>query len=474
MNFYFILLKSHSMKNLCPSSPFLTDFENYLNSFLNFEKFPQKNIFWLDTMEHFASLLNNPQNSCKTFHVAGSKGKGSTSAFISSILHSANFKTGLYTSPHILSFLERITQNQEFFSSDVYERSARQLMDCVNSQSDSHFLKDRPVTWFELVTLYSFLCFKNAGVDAAVFEVGLGGRLDATNIIKPEVCCIGPIELEHTEFLGDTLEKIAAEKGGIIKENTPVFIAPQPERVKEVFRKIALEKNAPIFFTDEICRITTSINPLNINDLNSFGMQTQISSGLFKRPLNATLRLTGEFQAQNAALACLAVKTAFPEISEEQIEKGLEAARLPARFELLPSPAKAPHIPYVIVDGAHTPKSTALTLDTIKKAGINVPSLLFACAQDKNSDEMAELFAGRGIFKNVFLTLPGNVKKGDLSKTENSFTKAGLKFHSNADWQEQIKKAFDFCEQNKSPLLVTGSFYLVAEVKKYLGTVLES
>lgn len=473
LNFYFILLKSHSMKNLCPSSPFLTDFENYLNSFLNFEKFPQKNIFWLDTMEHFASLLNNPQNTYKTFHVAGSKGKGSTSAFISSILEAANLKTGLYTSPHILSFLERITQNQKFFSPQVYERSAKQLMDCVNSQSDSKFLKDRPVTWFELVTLYSFLCFKNADVDAAVFEVGLGGRLDATNIIKPAVCCIGPIELEHTEFLGDTLEKIAAEKGGIIKENTPVFIAPQQKSVKEVFKQIASQKNAPIFFTDEICRITTSINHLNKNDLTSFGMQTQITSSLFKRPLNAPLHLTGEFQAQNAALASLAVKTAFPEISEEVIEKGLEKACLPARFEILPSPKNAPHIPYIILDGAHTPKSTALTLDTIQKAKINISTLLFACAQDKNSDKMAELFADSRLFKNVFLTVPGSVKKADLSKIENSFKKADFHFSSNSDWNEQIKKAFSFCEQNNEPLLVTGSFYLVAEVKKFLATTEE-
>ncbi len=456
------------MKTLCPSSPFLTDFENFLNSFLNFEKFPQKNIFWLDTMEHFASLLNAPQKSYKTFHVAGSKGKGSTSAFISSILESANLKTGLYTSPHILSFLERITQNQKFFTAQVYECSAQQLMDCVNSQLDSQFLKDRPVTWFELVTLYSFLCFKNAQVDAAVFEVGLGGRLDATNIIKPEVCCIGPIELEHTDFLGDTLEKIAAEKGGIIKENTPVFIAPQPQSVKEVFKKIASQKNAPVFFTDELCQITTSINQLNPKDLSSFGMQTQISSTLFKRPLKANLHLTGEFQAQNAALASLAVKTVYPELSEEIIEKGLEAATLPARFELLPSPKNYPEIPYVIVDGAHTPKSTALTLDTIQKAKIDISTLLFACAQDKNSDQIAQLFADSRILKNVFLTVPGSVKKADLSKIQNSFTKAGFSFCSGEDWSAQIKKAFTFCEQNKTPLLVTGSFYLVAEVKKFL------
>ncbi len=459
------------MKNTAPTTAFLEQFEAWLNSFLNFEKLPQKNLFWLDTMEQFSALLLNPQNEYKTFHVAGSKGKGSTSAFISSILEEAGLKTGLYTSPHILSFLERITQNQEFFPKELYEASAEELMKTVKSAQAQGILKDRPITWFELVTLYSFLCFKKAGVDAAVFEVGLGGRLDATNVIKPKACCIGPIELEHTEFLGDTLEKIAAEKGGIIKENTPVFIAPQTKEVKEVFKKIAAQKKAPLHFSDECCSIKTRIQNTAQGTFPNLTMETEITSSFFRRPIKTSLKLLGDFQAQNAALASLAVKSAFPEITEEEIERGLSKTTLPARFELLPPPESFENIPFLILDGAHTPKSTAFTLETIKKAGIEVPSLLFACAQDKHSDEMAHLFAEAGTFKSIFLTVPGGTKKSDIKAVEKAFEQAGLTFDSDEDYSRQIKKALAAADKDRTPLLVTGSFYLAAEVKKIISCV---
>jgi len=455
-------------KNTAPSSPYLANFENWLDSFLNFEKLPQKNMFWLDTMEHFAKLAGNPELSYPTFHVAGSKGKGSTSAFIASILEEAGLKTGLYSSPHIENFLERITQNQNFLSKKNYEDAAEELKCLINCTDSKTFLKDRPITWFELVTLYSFLCFRKAKLDAAVFEVGLGGRLDATN-------GIGPIELEHTEYLGDTVEKIAAEKGGIIKERTPVFIAPQIPSVKEVFKSIAARKDAKIFFVDEICKISTKI----YTSSEKIKTKMAISSSFFSRPLTAELNLAGEFQAQNAALAALAVKTAFPEISEDIIEKGLSKTSLPARFELVKSPQNFSKIPYLILDGAHTPKSIKLTLETVKNAKIKIDALLFACAQDKHSKEIAELFSqsictDSQNFQKIFLTVPGNIKKSDLSEVENSFVSAGLLFDSDSNYKKQIEKVLDFCNSNKKTLLITGSFYLVAEVTKILGTRFET
>lgn len=460
-----------------PDSQALTEFENWLDSFLNFEKLPQKNIFWLDTMEQLAKLAGSPELSCPAFHVAGSKGKGSTSAFIASILEEAGLKTGLYTSPHIKSFLERITQNQKFFTLKTYEGSAAELKKLLANPKTATITKERPVTWFELVTLYSFLCFRNAKTDAAVFETGLGGRLDATNIIRPKACCIGPIELEHTEFLGDTLEKIAAEKAGIIKEKTPVFIAPQIPAVKEVFRKAAEEKHSEIYFTDEACNISTKIH----TDSESFEIyqDTEISSPFFSRPLHAKLRLLGSFQAQNAALACLAVKKAFPEISEETLEKGLSKTFLPARFQIIKKPAGFSSMPFLILDGAHTPASTRFTLETLDSAGLRAEVLLFACAQDKHSREIAELFGEERKnrpenFQQVFLTIPGAEKKSDLKEVETSFKAAGLSFDSRGDYKKQIEKALGFCSQTGKTLLVTGSFYLVSEVTKILGTRLET
>ena len=460
-----------------PASPALTEFENWLDSFLNFEKLPQKNIFWLDTMEQLAKLAGNPESFCPTFHVAGSKGKGSTSAFIASILEEAGLKTGLYTSPHIQSFLERITQNQKFFPLKTYEDSASELKKLINRPETADFLKQRPVTWFELVTLYSFLCFRTAKTQAAVFEVGLGGRLDATNIIRPKACCIGPIELEHTEFLGDTLEKIAAEKAGIIKEKTPVFLASQTPSVKEVFKKYAEQKQAELYFVDEICKISTKTHI----DLENFtvSQEAEISSSFFSRPIRANLRLLGSFQAQNAALASLAVKKAFPKIPEETIEKGLSKTFLPARFQIIKNPLAFTSIPFLILDGAHTPASTRLTLETLSSAGLQAEVLLFACAQDKHSLEMANLFGQckknrPDNFQKIFLTVPGAEKKSDLKEVENSFTTAGLSFDSSHDYKKQIEKTLTFCSRNKKSLLITGSFYLVSEVTKILGTRLET
>ena len=225
-------------------------FEEFAEEYLNFEKTPKKNIFWLDTMEFLCSRFGNPQNCIPSFHVAGSKGKGSVATMIASILEEGGYKTGLYSSPHIIDFIERIGTCKGPFEESIYEVSVRQLINRVNSISLHELPSERPVTWFELVTLLAMLSFKNAGCDYSVYEVGLGGRLDATNVINPLCCCINQIEKEHTEFLGDTVEKIAAEKAGIIKEGVPVLVAPQIESVREVFRQKAGEKKSRIIFVD--------------------------------------------------------------------------------------------------------------------------------------------------------------------------------------------------------------------------------
>src|SRR5574344_2902318 len=232
----------------------ITVLTKWLDQYLNFEHLPQKNIFWLDTMQYLCKRFGNPENCCPSFHVAGSKGKGSISMMIAFILKRAGYNTGLYTSPHILEFIERVGTPSGQFSDEVYEKSVRELMNGVQSIIPEDLPKQRPITWFELVTLFSMLCFRDAKTDWAVYEVGLGGRLDATNVITPKCCCIGPIELEHTEYLGDTVEKIAVEKGGIIKPGVQVIIAPQKPSVRKVFEKIAAERGAPIIFVEDVLK----------------------------------------------------------------------------------------------------------------------------------------------------------------------------------------------------------------------------
>lgn len=465
----------------------LDKLQDWLDQYLNFEKTPQKNIFWLETMNFFCRKFSQPQDFAPSFHVAGSKGKGSVSTFIASILEAAGFRTGLYTSPHLLDFAERITRNHEFFSDSVYEKAAEELMEGIKSISKEELPGERPITWFELVTLFGFLVFRQAKVDYSIFEVGLGGRLDSTNVIKPKISIITPIELEHTEFLGDTVEKIAAEKGGIIKENIPVIISSQKESVKEVFRKIAEEKNSKIYFMDNLVenlkfkypKDSIKNNTLNENKCakNYTGydnfkkrMHIEFESELFSRKISTDLKLLGEVQANNAALAACAVKLVLPEITETQIEEGLENAFLPGRFEITESKIY-PQIPAIILDGAHTVNSCGFTMKTLEDAFYNDEAnksvLLFGCAEDKDSKDIALLF--RNKFQKVFLTIPGLVKKSNLQAVEESFVSAGISFDSDKDFYAQIKKALEYSNANKRTLLVTGSFYLLSEVKKVLS-----
>lgn len=440
---------------------FSSDFQAWLDNYLNFEKLPQKNIFWLDTMQFFCEQFGHPECFAPSFHVAGSKGKGSVSAMIASILDEAGIKTGLYSSPHIIDFLERVQSARGFFSESVYESAAQELMQGVAKIKPEQLPAERPITWFELVTLFSFLVFRKACVGCSVFEVGLGGRLDATNVITPKICCITPIELEHTEFLGDTLEKIAFEKGGIIKENVPVVIAGQKDSVKDVFRKIATEKNAPIYFLDE----TVKNLSFSYDESGSF-MNISFEAPVFSRIVKTRLRLLGEFQAQNAALAALAVKIAMPQISEETIEKGLSRAMLPGRFEITKS-KRYKNIPALVLDGAHTVNSarfTAQTFSTLFK-GFGEPVLLFGCAADKDAADIAPLFKD---FGEVLITKPGEVKKADIEAMKRAFSDAGIAFTASEDFKVQIRNALEIADKKSQPLLVTGSFYLVSEVKKIL------
>lgn len=450
------------------SSPKIFEFETWLDSYLNFEKTPKKNIFWLKTIEFFCEKLKNPQNFAPCFHVAGSKGKGSISFFIASILSEAGFKTGLYTSPHILDFLERATLCGEKFDGEIYEKAAAELENVVKSTPKNELPGGREITWFELVTIFAFLVFREAKVDYSVFEVGLGGRLDSTNIVSPVCECIGPIELEHTEFLGDTVEKIAAEKGGIIKQNSKVVVASQIASVRKVFEKIASEKNAQIFFVeDEIKNLEYKIEKVSEKSLPK--MRIHFESRFFPRPINANLKMLGQVQAENAALASIAVKLALPKITEDEIEAGLSKAALPARFEVVENPKNFEAIPFLVLDGAHTVNSVKFTMETMEETGLldfaeKKPVLLFACAADKDVEDIAPLFFGK--FDKIFLTKPGNTKASNPKKMEDAFEKAQEDFDFDEDFSFQIKKAFSYANQNGQVLLVTGSFYLAAEVMK--------
>ncbi|MBR1911446.1 MAG: bifunctional folylpolyglutamate synthase/dihydrofolate synthase [Treponema sp.] len=461
-------------------------FIEWIDRYLNFERTPKKNIFWLDTMKFLCEKLHHPETYCPCFHVAGSKGKGSISAMIAGILEEKGLRTGVYTSPHILDFKERVGYGNKPFEFEVYHKSAYELMNVVDSIPLEEFPAQRPVTWFELVTLFAMLCFRNARVDYAVWEVGLGGRLDATNVVQPVCCCIGPIELEHKEFLGDTIEKIAKEKGGIIKKATPVVCARQTDEAYKALQDIASSLNAPFIQVEKNARISNAVYNIRHNFCESIKNNTlkdapfitldaDISSPLFQKDVHVALQMLGDVQVENAALAALAVKHVFPDIDESMIGRGASRAYLPARFEMTAS-SLHPNIPFIVLDGAHTANSIHITMKTYRHIVVALqdklhesmqkPFLLFACAADKDVEDIAIHFKDE--CSRIVLTRPGNVKQSDVQRAAKAFTSEKIDCTVIEDYEKAIEVLFDTANKERVPVLVAGSFYLVAEVKSYL------
>lgn len=436
-------------------------FQDWLDDYLNFENNPKKDIFWLDTIDFLCKRFDNPQDFAPCIHVAGSKGKGSVSRMIACILEEAGYNVGLYSSPHITDFRERISKPTGFFDEAIYEAAVKEMM--PNIDSIINLPADRPITWFELVTLYAFLCFRKANVDWSVFEVGMGGRLDATNVIRPKLCCITGIELEHTEFLGNTLEKIAAEKAGIIKNCTPVVIArQQSESVQIILREKAFTRHAPCYFVDELIKKATYC--FNENEKT---MSLMLESDIFSRPIKTKLSMLGKCQALNAAQAAIAIRKILPNLDEAIIERGLSKAKLPARFEIIDNVPGYTGIPHLILDGAHTLNSINLTLETLGRMYDDKKvNLLFACAADKDIKDISLQFKYR--FEHVYVTKPGSKKQSNINAEIDAFKNAGINFTADADFKKMIQKAFSESAESGAILLVTGSFYLVSEVRKLM------
>jgi folylpolyglutamate synthase/dihydropteroate synthase len=264
-----------------------------VNYLYNLQKYGIK--FGLDNISRLMSALDNPHTSFLSVHVAGTNGKGSTSAIIASILKTAGFKVGLFTSPHIISFTERIRVNGEEITENEVIELAEEIKDIVVH------LGDFSPTFFEVVTAMALLYFKRKKVDIAVIEVGMGGRLDATNIITPEISVITNISYDHKEFLGDTLKEIAHEKAGIIKKGVPVVASYQESEAMKVIEQKAIEKNSELYIYG---RDFSSV--LKRND--SSGICFDYSSGDSFTINDLVLPLAGEHQMQNASVAIKAVE----------------------------------------------------------------------------------------------------------------------------------------------------------------------
>ena len=445
-------------------------------------------------MEILCELAGNPQRCAPSIHVAGSKGKGSVTSMLAAMLTSAGYRVARYMSPHVVDIRERICLSDIYFDEEVYvsagnelRRVTEELLPALKKTQSSAVSQPSAValfdpstdegcdpTFWELLTLLFFLCARYAKCDIIVAETGMGGRLDSTNVLDPAVSVITLIELEHTSILGSTIQAIAGEKAGIIKQGKPLVLAKQCDETLEVFRKKAKEKNAPLLYLPDITKLS-DINVTNQGTEFSLFFHTSHFSLLTS---HFSIPLPGKVQAENAALAIAALNVfsqkishentlnlrfaAQREINEEVIRKGLASLRIPARFE------KIAEEPPFIIDGAHTPESLTLCIETFCSLYGEGGVLIFGCAADKDDAAMARI--AHNHFAKIIVTTPGTFKTSHPEHVYESFVKAAGsdKTLLVKDTREAVRQAIVFAKSGEKPLpiLGTGSFYLVSEIRK--------
>lgn len=439
----------------------------YIESFTNLEKNTSTSVrsYRLDRMRVLLELFDHPDRSFKSIHIAGTKGKGSTAIFIASVLAEAGEKTGLYTSPHVTSYKERITLAGRFFEDSLYLDTVNTIRARLSKLPSGSLPAHGSPTTFELLTLLGFLMFREVGCSWAVIETGIGGRLDATNVIMPEACVLTPVEKEHVELLGTTLPQIAGEKAGIIKQGKPVFCSFQKPEVRDVFTATAALKEAPIrFLADELTALTTRLDLEGTKMAPTWGSEP--SEEYY-------LSMHGDVQAENAALAVLTLRSlsrmsipGFPRITPDEIARGVVRAELPGRMEFFEGPAGP-----VVLDAAHTPISAMRLLDSMRKIFPQGAVLIFGCVQGKDAEGMAAALATA--FDEVIISTPGTFKKSDPPGVHALFQAKNPRTRLILSPEEAYRAAVRLAQQGSKagaplPILVTGSFYMVSEIRKLL------
>ena len=321
----------------------------------NFERSTQAPTHWSFHLERMGLLmerLGNVHLSVPTIHVAGTKGKGSTAAMVTSILTAQGYKVGLYTSPHLHRAAERIRVGLEPISPQDFASLVELVWPAIESVGREGDYGE--VTFFEALTAMAFLWFERTKADFQVMEVGLGGRLDSTNVVSPEVCTITSLSLDHVKTLGDTVERIAREKAGIIKRGVPVVVSPQPGEAMAVILEVADELEAPVVQVDQ----RMSWRRLGA-DLGGQHFEVEGPGGT----RSLWIPLLGDHQLENAATAMNTVETLVEkgfDVSNESVARGLESVRWPARLEVLSRDR-----PLVVADGAHNPYSARRLVEAV-------------------------------------------------------------------------------------------------------------
>jgi len=431
--------------------------EEYLNSFTNYEQIP--GISYVQpgySLKHVEELLNrmgNPQLAARTIHIAGTKGKGSVSAMVAQVLSSSGYKTGLYTSPHFHTLRERISIDGSLISEAEFAAAMAEIKPFIESmRKDTAF---RQLTYFEALTALAFAYFKKKQVDFQVLEVGLGGRLDATNVASPIICIITPISLDHTQILGDSLEEIAREKAGIIKSGCWVVLSPQPEEAASVISDICREKEAKVVQVGEDItwhKIGGDLYP-----------QSLVIEGR-RNNYQVSIPLSGDFQLENAASAVAALEvlgSAGFAISTADIARGLARVKWPGRFHILQE------YPTVLVDGAHNVASIKRLVDNIKGYFAHKRIfLVFGTSCDKDIPGIINELVP--LSPQVIVTRTAHSRAAPLSTLVAEFSKQGIELEIRETVTEAISRALSLADRT-GLICVTGSLFVVAEALDYFS-----
>ena len=370
------------------------------------------------------AVFNHPHRAYKTIHVAGTNGKGSTSHLLASVLQCAGYKVGLYTSPHLRDFRERIRVNGTMISEQV-------VVDFV--ETHQALVEELQPSFFEITTALAFRYFAQQQVDVAVIEVGLGGRLDCTNIIAPELAIITNISLDHTDLLGDTLEKIAAEKAGIIKPNPPVVIGETQPESAPIFKNVARAQNAPILFAD---------------------------TELVGKPL-PTCALKGIYQAKNCRTVLVALAQLRQKgfrITDAAIEQGflevVERTGLQGRWQVLGNK------PTIVCDTGHNEGGIRLVVEQLAQQSFECLHIVFGMVSDKKIDHVLALLPKNAVYYFTKAQIPRALDEKILQAKAATFGLTGTSYAS-------VNEALEAAKNNASErdfIFVGGSNFVVAEI----------
>ena len=414
----------------------------------NLERFGIK--LGLENMSEFLARIGDPHKDFRSVHVTGTNGKGSACAFIASILSEEGMKTGLYTSPHLVDFRERIVVDGEPISEKDVVRLCEGLRTAMESMAKES--EEKQLTFFEFTTGLAFKYFSEVGIDIAVVEVGMGGRLDATNLITPEIAAITRIGLEHTAYLGRTVKEIAREKAGIIKEGVPTVSCERDPEALSVIERTCAAKSSPL--------------RLLSRDFSADGIDTGLDGTSFeyhgaRRMQGLWIPLIGGHQAENAALAiavCEELEGRGVFVSDDSVKRGLAKVAWPGRLDVWS------RNPLIILDGSHNPDGVTTSTKILESLKLTPITYVVACMNDKDA---------RGIIKALESTAAGMiVTQVDTARSMSAQELGAVAVESYkgnlrivTDPTNAVQEAL---ENGDGAVCVIGSFYLVGEVIDWL------